>query len=390
MTQVTGDWLTTAGTQAVMSMLEDAGHEAYAVGGCVRNALLGEPVADVDISTSARPEVVMDLAQQAGLKAVPTGIDHGTVTVVADGTGFEVTTYRADVETDGRRAVVAFAEDMRADAVRRDFTMNALYADRRGVVVDPLGGLDDLRARRLRFIEDAERRIREDYLRILRFFRFFAWYGDPLEGLDPEAIAAIAANLDGLAKLSRERVGHELVKLFAAKDPYPAACAMARCGVLNAVLPGASEVPLGPLLIHETTLGLTPDALRRLAVMGVSDGAALRLSKPQQKRLILLHALIGNMQSPREIAYRHDANTARDTLALRAASFETPLAIVETTSLEDAAKARFPVKAAHLPDLKGRALGETLKRLETAWIASGFTLDRAALLALFTGGTGNA
>ncbi|MFW2588361.1 CCA tRNA nucleotidyltransferase [Sagittula sp. SSi028] len=379
--QVTGDWLTAAGTQAVLRMLDDAGHQAYAVGGCVRNALLGQPVSDVDISTSARPQQVMDLAKAAGLKPVPTGIDHGTITVVADGTGYEVTTFRADVETDGRRAVVAFADDIHADAIRRDFTMNALYADREGHVIDPLGGLPDLRARRLRFIEDPNRRIREDYLRILRFFRFFAWYGDETAGIDPEALSAIANNIDGLAQLSRERIGAEVVKLCAAPDPNMAVCVMARCGVLAAVLEGATETPLGPLLVHEAALGLSPDPLRRLAVMGVRDGAALRLSKPQQKQLALYQSLMSGTESVEEIAYRHGVQVALDTVALRAASFETPLPHIDQNSLEHAATARFPIRAKDLqPHLQGPALGAALKRLEQDWIDSGCALDRAALL----------
>ncbi|MEQ5869205.1 CCA tRNA nucleotidyltransferase [Sagittula sp. NFXS13] len=382
MTTVSGDWLTTPGTQAVFAMLENAGHQAYAVGGCVRNALLGEPVADVDISTSARPETVMELARTAGLKPVPTGLEHGTITVVAGRQGYEVTTFRADVETDGRRAVVSFSDDIHADAVRRDFTMNALYADKDGHVLDPLGGLPDLRARRVRFIEDADRRIREDYLRSLRYFRFFAWYGDPADGVDPDAMSAISSNLDGLDLLSRERVGQELVKLFGAPDPYPAACIMARTGVLAKVLPGATEVPLGPLLVHEQSLMLPPEPLRRLAVMGVSDGRSLRLSKPKQKRLALYQDLIGVTQSPIEIAYRHGVDIALDVLAARAASFETPLPQIDRQALEHAANARFPLRGKDLQTAyQGKALGDALKRLERNWIDSGFTLAKAALLA---------
>ncbi|MBP0483289.1 CCA tRNA nucleotidyltransferase [Sagittula salina] len=382
MTTVHGDWLDNPAAQAVLKMLEDGGHQAYAVGGCVRNALLGAPVADVDIATDAHPERVVELAEQAGLRPVPTGIDHGTITVVADGTGFEVTTFRADVETDGRRAVVAFATDITEDARRRDFTMNALYADRRGQVLDPLGvGVPDLNARRLRFIEDAETRIREDYLRILRFFRFFAWYGNPEGGMDAEALSAIAGNLDGLDVLSRERVGHELMKLFAAPDPLSSVCVMARSGVLNHVLPGTNETPLGPLLMHEVALDLSPDPLRRLAVLGMVDGAALRLSKAQQRRLRLLQDLIPAAATPREIAYRHGEDAAREVIALRAATFGAPLEKNALPHLRAAADAEFPVKAKDLqPALKGPALGEALRALEADWIASGFSLTREALL----------
>lgn len=381
MTRVTGDWLTAPGTQAVMAMLEDAGFQAHAVGGCVRNALLQEPVADVDIATDARPETVIDLAGAAGLKSVPTGMDHGTITVVARGEPYEVTTYRADVETDGRRAVVRFADTMAEDALRRDFTMNALYADRHGVVADPLGGLPDLRARHLRFIENAEQRIREDYLRTLRFFRFHAWYGDPAQGMDAEALAAIAANLDGLDRLSAERVGAELLKLLKAPDPVQAVAVMAQTGVLARILPGASPRALGPLMLVEQALGLAPNPLRRLAATGQVDGAALRLSKSDQKRLTLLRALTEGPEGLPEVAYRHGAETARDTAALRAASLEQPLDPGALPDLTAAARARFPVTAQDLmPALSGKALGDTLRALETEWIASGFSANREDLL----------
>ncbi|MGY9039283.1 MAG: CCA tRNA nucleotidyltransferase, partial [Rhodobacterales bacterium] len=179
-------WLVDPDAQAVCDAVKDGGHVIYFVGGCVRNALLGVADSDVDMSTNALPERVMALAARAGLKAVPTGVEHGTVTVVSGGKGFEVTTFRRDVETDGRRAVVAFSDSIIDDALRRDFTMNALYADAQGRVIDPLESLPDLRARRVRFIEDAAQRIREDYLRTLRYFRFCAWYADPAEGFSPD------------------------------------------------------------------------------------------------------------------------------------------------------------------------------------------------------------
>ncbi|MDP5362235.1 MAG: CCA tRNA nucleotidyltransferase, partial [Paracoccaceae bacterium] len=230
MTQITAPWIKDAAAQSVCRMLTDAGHQAWFVGGCVRNALLGEPVADLDLSTNAHPETVIALAQASALKVVPTGIEHGTVTVIANDTPFEITTFRRDVATDGRRATVVFADNMADDARRRDFTMNALYAAPDGQIMDPLGGLADLRARRVRFIEDADQRIKEDYLRILRFFRFYAWYGDPNEGPDADGLAACAAHLDGWQSLSIERVTSEMLKLLAAPDPAPAVAGVERAG----------------------------------------------------------------------------------------------------------------------------------------------------------------
>ena len=248
MTRITADWLTDPATQAVCAALEVGGAQALFVGGCVRNALMGVPVRDIDLSTDAVPERVIALAGAAGIKAVPTGIDHGTVTLVKNGIPHEVTTFRKDVETDGRRAVVAYSTRVEEDAARRDFTMNALYARSDGTVLDPLGGLPDLRARRVRFIGCAGDRIREDYLRSLRYFRFHAWYGCNDLGFDPEALAAIADNLDGLSTLSRERVGGELLRLLAAPDPAPAVAAMRSTGALGLVLPGSDDRALAPLV----------------------------------------------------------------------------------------------------------------------------------------------
>ena len=378
---VTGDWLTHPGTQSVLGVLQDAGHTALAVGGCVRNALLGAPVGDVDIATDARPDRVTELAQAAGLRVVPTGIDHGTVTVFAHGTGYEVTTFRADVETDGRHAVVRFSDDVAEDAARRDFTMNALYARADGTLVDPLGGLPDLHARRVRFVGNAVQRIREDYLRILRYFRFSAWYGDPAQGFDADALDAVARNLDGLDRLSRERVGAEVVKLFSAPDPAPAVAAMAQTGVLARVLPGADAVFLAPLVHLEQGLDLPPDPLRRLAALGVTDGDALRLSRAQARHLALLADQVAGTAGPGELGYRLGAVTARDVLVLRAALFGT---VPDPGALSEAqigAAAVFPVVAQDLmPGLTGKALGDRLADLEARWIASGFALGKAALL----------
>lgn len=211
-------WLDAPAPRAVTAALNAAGWRAYYVGGCVRDAALGRTAADIDVATDARPEAVMAAARAAGLKAVPTGIGHGTVTLVHDGAPVEVTTFRRDVETDGRRAVVAFTDDLVEDARRRDFTMNALYATPEGEVVDPLGGLPDLRAGRLRFVGAPADRIAEDALRILRFFRFHAWYGDPRAGLDAEALAACAEAADKVDRLSRERVGAETARLLDRKS----------------------------------------------------------------------------------------------------------------------------------------------------------------------------
>jgi poly(A) polymerase len=376
--KIAGDWLDHPGTQALMRALDAAGYRALFVGGCVRNALLGEPVSDVDIATDATPETVSNIAETAGFKPVPTGIDHGTVTVVAEGKPHEVTTFRRDVETDGRRAVVAFSTHIEEDAQRRDFTMNALYADRHGSGIDPLGGLPDLQARRVRFVGDPETRIREDYLRILRFFRFHAAYGDPNGGIDAEGLAACAAFSAGLETISRERITAELRKLLAARDPAPAIAAMAQTGVLAQILPGADPRALAPLVHFDADQ--PPRWLRRLAVLG-GDTGNLRLSKPETRDLSALREALGSTASPATLGWKLGLALATDAILARAASFGTPPPQDWQAQVHRGAKARFPVTAADLmPALQGEALGARLKDLEARWLASDLTLTRDDLL----------
>jgi poly(A) polymerase len=376
--RIVGDWLDDPGTQGLMQALEIAGHRALLVGGCVRNALLKEPVGDVDIATDASPETVSDIAESAGFKPVPTGIDHGTVTVVAEGKPHEVTTFRRDVETDGRRAVVAFSSRIEEDAQRRDFTMNALYADRHGQVIDPLNGLSDLLARRVRFVGDAKTRIREDYLRILRFFRFHAAYGDPEGGLDPEGLAACAALSAGLETISRERITAELRKLLSARDPAPAVAAMAQSGVLHRILPGADPRALAPLVHLDASEH--PRWLRRLAILGGNTGD-LRLSKAEARDLAALRTALGTSATPAALGWRLGRDLGADATLARVASLGSALPPDWQAQVRRGADTAFPVTAADLmPGLSGEALGARLKTLQARWLASDLTLDRESLL----------
>jgi poly(A) polymerase len=377
MTKITADWLKDAAAQTVCRLLTDAGYQAWFVGGCVRNALLDEPVADLDLSTDAHPRQVMQLAREANINAIPTGIEHGTITLVVDDTPIEVTTFRRDVATDGRRATVAYADNITDDARRRDFTVNALYAGADGEIEDPLDGLPDLHARRIRFIEDPDQRIKEDYLRILRFFRFNAWYGDVNEGPDADGLAACAANIEGLQSLSIERVTSELLKLLCAPNPAPAVASMASTGALAQVLPGADAGVL-PVLIHlEQSAGIAADPIRRLAVMGGAPSDALRLSKQQK---LQLNQITGT-RSPVETSYRFGLRAGRDRLVIEAASLGQEITPAALTDVQAAAEVTFPVKAADLMEtLSGPALGKALKQAEARWIASGFTLTKADLL----------
>lgn len=379
--KIAGEWIEAAHVQQVLHMLTDAGHQAFLVGGCVRNALLGQPVADIDISTDAMPERVVALAGATGLKAVPTGIEHGTITVVAEGVGHEITTFRRDVETDGRRAVVAFSTRIEDDAARRDFTMNALYADATGAVVDPMGGLADLWARRVRFVGDADERIREDLLRILRLFRFHAWYGDPEEGLDADGLAACAANSAGIETLSRERIGHEMRRLLAAPDPSQSVAAMQATGILARVLPGADARALAPLVHLEPPYA--PDWIRRLCVLGGTGHAdGLRLSRAEARRAETLAAALAVGESAAVTAYRHGAEIARDVVLVMAASAGTEPPAGWEDRVAQGTTAVFPVASGDLmPVFSGAALGARLRELEERWIASGFELSREQLLA---------
>ncbi|MEO9683430.1 MAG: CCA tRNA nucleotidyltransferase [Tateyamaria sp.] len=367
--------------QALCVTLEEAGHVALFVGGCVRNALLGVDASDIDISTDAVPQDVSRIVESAGFRAIPTGIEHGTVTVIVDGSAFEVTTFRRDVATDGRRAVVAFSKDIKDDARRRDFTMNALYANRTGTVFDPLDGMPDLQAGRVRFIEDAGERIREDFLRTLRFFRFHAYYGNPKEGWDADALSGIAANLDGLETLSGERVGAEMTKLLSAQDPAPALAAMTRTGVLSCILPGADPTLIAPIVHLEGLIGALPDPMTRLAALGGIDAPKrLRLSRADQKRLEAIQDQSLSMLSPTAIGYLAGQQAGIGAVLLRGAMANTPLDHGIIAQVMTGVRSEFPIKASDLPNLQGKTLGDRLKALKQDWLASDLAKSKNDLL----------
>lgn len=378
--RIEADWIEAAHSRTVMQAL---GGQGYFVGGCVRNALLGAPVADVDIATPLPPDAVLERLQSHSVKAIPTGLKHGTITAVHQGVPVEITTFRTDVETDGRHATVAFTDNIAQDAARRDFTMNALYADAFGNLVDPLGGLPDLEARHVRFIGKPQDRIREDYLRILRFFRFHAWYG--AAGIDPEGLAACAELAEGLDRLARERVGWEIRKLLSAPDPAPAIASMVSTGILIRCLPGAVSEVL-PVLIHlEESQGLKPDWMRRLASLGGEDPSeALRLSKVEYRTLKSLHQAVNTLQPDAVAAYRHGVDIARSAALVRAASTGTELSPSLAHDLQFGASQRLPLSAKHLTDRgvqAGPELGRLLQEAEARWISSGFVLDKDELMA---------
>ena len=373
--RIAWDWLDHPGTQALCAALEAAGFQALLVGGCVRNALLGRQVADLDLATDATPEMVTRIAEDAGFHVVPTGLAHGTVTVIARHRPHEVTTFRRDVETFGRHATVAYSTNVTEDAARRDFTMNALYADRRGAVIDPLGGLPDLMAGLVRFVGDADARIREDYLRILRFFRFYAHFG--ANGIDADGLAACAAHSAMLETISRERIGAEMKKLLSAPDPAPALAAMVQAGVLLQVLPGADAGAMAVLVHLEQDV--PPDPLRRLAALGGQDVAErLRLSRKEAATLDALRAALSSDETAAVLGWTLGAARARDAVLLRSALSGQPVPQVQA-EIDRGARAAVPVKPADL-SLEGPALGAALRDMQARWITSDLRLSRSALL----------
>jgi len=402
------DWLGDKHLQRLLAVLADGGEAARVAGGAVRNTLIGQPVADIDIATTCLPEETIRRAEAAGFKAVPTGIEHGTVTVIAGGTPYEITTLRADIETDGRRAKVSFGRDWKADAERRDFTINALYAEADGTVIDLVGGVADIETRRLRFIGDAEARIREDYLRILRFFRFFAWYGDGRP--DAEGLKACARLKEGLGQLSAERVWSELKKLLSAPDPSRALLWMRQASVLTSVLPESEKWGIDAIHGLARTgkdLDWTPDTLLRLEAIVPPDAARMKTlaerlkfstSEADRLRHWALTAIVEPKMSEGELAkklYLGDREGFVDRLRLslasaRARAMEDNDALLEAGGfsrlLAFAAKWEkpvFPLKGADLTRLgasPGPKLGAILKNLEREWIEAGFAPDRGALL----------
>jgi len=351
------------------------------VGGAVRDTLLGVPVKDIDVATPLLPAAVIERLIAAGIRSVPTGIEHGTVTAALASGPVEITTLRRDVSTDGRRATVAFAQDWREDAARRDFTINALYADPvTHEIADWFGGLGDLAARRVRFIGNARARIREDHLRILRYFRFQARFGSvPAEAEAEGACAELASTLKGL---SRERIGMETMNLLGLPDPSATVARMGELGVLAQFLPEARPEALTDLVAQERAQNVAPDPLRRLAallpaepVLAEHVAARFRLSGAQKKRLATAAARGGEPADPRALAYRLGRNEALDRLLLTGAS---------AAPLEEWTIPRFPLKGGEIVARgvkAGPEVARTLRALEDRWISEGFP-DRTRVLAM--------
>lgn len=384
-------WLVRAETQAVMTALATAGLESRIVGGAVRNALVGKPVGDIDMATTGCPETVMSVSRAAGFTAIATGIAHGTVTVVVNGMPFEITTLREDVETFGRHARVAYTDDWTADARRRDFTINALYCDAAGHVYDPVGGLDDLARRRVRFIGEAEARIREDALRILRFFRISAEHG---EGpLDPEGLRASVRERALVGGLSAERIHHEFLRLLVAPRAIEAVMAMHEHGLLSTILGRVPRLATFARLARiEESIGWTADPLLRLSALSISVGEdrdfladRLRLSAVEQAALVLVDPRTDRLAhlSPRDqraALYRAGTRSWQATTKLAVAAFGQQAAdrdrwLALHALPETWPPPVFPLRgkdALALGVAPGPAFGEALRAVEQSWVIDDF------------------
>ena len=366
-------WTSREDLATLVAALDPAGEGLVRyVGGAVRDTLLGLAVKDIDMATPLEPPVVIERLTAAGIRSVPTGLAHGTVTALTAGGPVEITTLRRDVSTDGRHATVAFSQSWQEDAARRDFTINALYADPHDLSVhDYFGGLDDLAARRLRFIGEAEARIREDYLRILRYFRFQARFGSL--PADPAAEAACARLAHGLKGLSRERIASELLLLLALPNPAPTVWRMTALGVLTVILPEADAAALPPLIAAEAAQGTAPEALRRLAALLPADpataelvAARLRLSLAQRKHLALVAARTTPEEPARPLAYRVGRAAALDRLLITGAS----LAPLDGWDIP-----KFPLKGGMIVARgvsAGPEVARLLRTIEARWVAQGF------------------
>lgn len=403
------DWFSKPALQRILGLLNADGGEARIVGGAIRNALMDMPVGDIDIATTLLPQDVVERAKDAGIKSVPTGIEHGTVTLVLEGEGYEVTTLRRDVATDGRRADVAFGTDWQVDAERRDLTINGLYADGEGNIIDLINGLPDIETRTVRFIGDAATRVAEDYLRVLRFFRFFAWYGSGRP--DADGLRASARAKDKLSTLSAERVWSELKKLLSAPDPSRSLLWMRQSGVLAQVLPETEKWGIDSihgLVAAEQSLNWSVDPLIRLAAIIPPDVARveamasrLRMSKNETNRLLLWAGAQTPDATMAETAldrllYRQgkDGVVMRLKLALAAARADVSAGeeamrkVARLSTLNNRANAfakpAFPLTGADVLAegvAAGPRVGEVLSALEDKWVEVNFSLDRAALTA---------
>ena len=380
--QINSEWIKNKVTQNILKIFEGADHNAYLVGGCIRNSILNIPVTDIDISTDATPQQTVDLFNRENFKVAPTGFSHGTVTVISEGIPYQITTMRSDQNTDGRHADVVFSDDIKKDAERRDFTINALYADSTGKIINPIGGLEDFNPLAIKFIGDPNNRIQEDYLRILRFFRFHAQFSELVTQFDKVALDAIKKNQDGLKKLSKERIWSELKKILSTSNPARSLYKMSQLGILEIILENKNVHNIKRFNLIEKKMGLEPEPIRRLvAITENTEDTFLNLSRKEAKKFSLLKGLLKKKHDPAELVYQFNREIAQSVLAIYTFYKGEKLKLSDIKKIEKACLFPCPITGAQISKyMDGATVGIKIKEAQRVWINSNFKSDEAKIL----------
>ena len=365
----------------LFKVFAESGYDIYFVGGCVRDCLLSLPIKDIDLATTALPSEIIKVAKENGVKAIKTGFQFGTITLIYEKVQYQVTTFRKDVETDGRRAIVTFSKSITTDASRRDLTINALYADIDGTIVDPLNVIKDLKSRKIKFIGNPQQRILEDHLRILRFFRFLAWFRKGNTEIDPESLKACISLKEKLITLSGERTGEEMKKILSAPNPVKTLELMARTGILQLVIPNAKLCQLHTLIKFEKQSKCPIKWTTRIALMTNSKLKTIwKLSNVDHKLVTRLQKLKQSDDSIEKIAYLYGKDISFQYAIMRSAISKDNLKNIDTR-VTLGVNSVFPVTAKDLTEnYQGPALGKMLKKLQDIWIDSDFSLTKMDLL----------
>ena len=376
-------WLRNPSAQKLSKLYKNFGYQVLFVGGCVRNTILKMPVTDIDLATDAQPEEIIKIAKENNIRFVPTGLAHGTITLIIDNKNYQITTFRTDFDHDGRYAKVEFTESLLLDASRRDLTINALYCNHVGEVIDPLNGLDDIKKQKIKFIGNPNERIKEDNLRILRFFRFQAIYGNKNLEIDSIALEACHNHKSKLAALSKERITSELRKILSAPNPLEVIIKMNETGVLNELFQKVSIDSLEAYLKTEKKFKININWLGRLLSLQVTqEEESLKLTRCEFKFLKQTKSAIENQIHVLEFSYYNGVENGKIYSILQNFRHNIILSKNLLNQINSLATKKFPITAKDLmPEISGKKLGEALRSLEDRWIKSNFTLSKKELLA---------
>ena len=376
-------WLRNPSAQKLSKLYKSFGYQVLFVGGCVRNTILKMPVTDIDLATDAQPEEIIKIAKENNIRFVPTGLAHGTITLIIDNKNYQITTFRTDFDHDGRYAKVEFTESLLLDASRRDLTINALYCNHVGEVIDPLNGLDDIKKQKIKFIGNPNERIKEDNLRILRFFRFQAIYGNKNFEIDSIALEACHNHKSKLAALSKERITSELRKILSAPNPLEVIIKMNETGVLNELFQKVSIDSLEAYLKTEEKFKININWLGRLLSLQVTqEEESLKLTRCEFKFLKQTKSAIENQIHVLEFSYYNGVENGKIYSILQNFRHNIILSKNLLNQINSLATKKFPITAKDLmPEIRGKKLGEALRSLEDRWIKSNFTLSKKELLA---------